>query len=331
MQEEESDDVDLSVEGDDETNPSGGDDATSSTEINDLDADEVSEDSAPKSLVDKLKAKFAPKKKSSQSDEGTEVGVGGKAGKKKKINPVILIIVVVALAALFLLPEEEEAPVATAPSSFKKPDRKIKKKVEKTDEEKKDEEKKDEEKKDEEKKDEEKKDETPVSETEEPKESAPVETPTEDIATDVTETESTTVETPVEAPKEEEGVKVETSPDTEDGQVPQPAEEGNITEKILEDLEKQVQKDKPKEIKKEYVAPPDYEYKGRGLVYNCAGKHWACVDAPSYKLCEDNFSSVTYLNKKVECHPSNIYESTKGCELMQNRYVSSSQKTDFCK
>ena len=148
-----------------------------------------------------------------------------------------------------------------------------------------------------------------------------------------------------EEPKAEETV---TSPDTETPAVEEPkvdgatasedtigagtenSNDGTITDKILEDLEQQVKKEKPKETVKEYVSPPDYEYRGRGLVYNCAGKHWACVDAPSYKLCENNFSSVNYLKKKVECYPSNIYETTKGCEQMQNRNVSSGQKTEFC-
>jgi hypothetical protein len=107
-------------------------------------------------------------------------------------------------------------------------------------------------------------------------------------------------------------------------------EEGNIPDKILEDLEKQVNNEKPKEVKKDYVSPPDYEYKGRGLVYNCVGKHWACVDAPSYKVCEDNHSSTSFQKKKIECYPFNVYESPKGCELMQNRVVSSNAKTNFC-
>jgi len=91
---------------------------------------------------------------------------------------------------------------------------------------------------------------------------------------------------------------------------------------------------KKSETKKQvttYTNPPDYEYRGRGLVYNCAGKHWACVDGASYKTCEDNFSSTTYLKKNIECYPFNVYESVRGCESMQNRVVSSNAKTDFCK
>jgi hypothetical protein len=118
--------------------------------------------------------------------------------------------------------------------------------------------------------------------------------------------------------------------DSIDGTVTTDTNADSITDQILEDLEKQVETKKPVQIKKEYVSPPDYEYFGRGLVYNCAGKHWACVDAPSYKTCEDNSSSVKYLNKKIECHPYNVYETAKGCQNVQNRMVSSSEKTNFC-
>jgi hypothetical protein len=123
--------------------------------------------------------------------------------------------------------------------------------------------------------------------------------------------------------------------ETQSGQTQGPVGEAttesapDMTDQILKDLEDQVSTQKKPE-KKEYVAPPDYEYLGRGLVYNCIGKHWACVDAPSYKLCEENASSSKYLGKKTECHPFNVYETQKGCEKVQNEQVSSSAKTDFC-
>jgi hypothetical protein len=103
-----------------------------------------------------------------------------------------------------------------------------------------------------------------------------------------------------------------------------------FTQDILSDLEKQAKESKKVEGIREYVTPPNYEYVGRGLVYNCTGKHWACVDAPSYKSCEDNLASVKYLKKKIECRPYSVYDSIKNCENMQNRMVSSSTKTNFC-
>jgi flagellar basal body-associated protein FliL len=120
------------------------------------------------------------------------------------------------------------------------------------------------------------------------------------------------------------------TPDSVDGTQTTGTTDENLTDQILQDLEKQVKTDKPIVKKTEYVTAPDYEYRGRGLVYNCRGKHWACIDAPSYKACEDNSSSTKYLKKTTECVPFNVYETLKGCESMQNRMVSSSAKTNFC-
>lgn len=122
----------------------------------------------------------------------------------------------------------------------------------------------------------------------------------------------------------------EVSKDTVDGTTAEQPTDDNLTEKILSDLEQQTKKNEVKRDKKDYVAPPDYEYIGRGLVYNCTGKHWACVDAPSYRICEENSASNKHLKKPVECYPFNVYQSQKGCESMQNRMVSSSAKTSFC-
>ncbi len=175
--------------------------------------------------------------------------------------------------------------------------------------------------------------------TETPTTEAPAtETPTTE--TPATETPTTTspttepgqTETPVtDVPTSE--PTPDTAPvttDTIDGTEPTPGGDETITDQILQDLEKQAKGTKPVEQKKEYVTPPDYEYRGRGLVYNCQGKHWACVDAPSFRTCEQNHSSVKYLGKKIECYPLSVYETLKGCENMQNRMVSSSAKTEFC-
>lgn len=292
-------------------------DKTGETDIGDL--DDIADESVAgktKSFVDKIKSKLMPKKKGEAAEEADEADEDGtevsdkKKPAKKKINPVILVVVVVALGALFLIEDDAEQTPETAATSFKKPDRKKKVKPEEgapaT--------------------------ETPATET--PATETPAtETPTEETPSTETPTEETPV---VEAPTEETPTTEEPSEtppvsvDTVDGQAPDVTDDASLTDKILEDLEKQAKKDQPKEVKKEYVAPPDFEYRGRGLVYNCTGKHWACVDAPSYKTCEDNHSSTTYLKKKVECYPFNVYETVKGCESMQNRVVSSNAKTGFC-
>lgn len=156
----------------------------------------------------------------------------------------------------------------------------------------------------------------------------------EDVAPEAGTTTLAPEDEPASVPAPEfnnEVVSAESSTtDSVTGEASEPSTD-DLTEQILTGLEKEVNKDQKKApAKTEYVAPPDYEYQGRGLVYNCTGKHWACVDGPSYKACEDNASSNEFLKKKPECHPFNIYESPRGCASIQNRMVSSNAKTAFC-
>ena len=198
----------------------------------------------------------------------------------------------------------------------------------------------------------------PVEETpavvETPTEEAPavVETPVEEtpavVETPVEETPAV-VETPTEETPAVEEPALPIGPDTDsvestvmtpednasEDQIGAPDNQGigggDLTDKILEDLEKQaLDKEKSAPKKRDYVAPPDYEYAGRGLVYNCVGKHWACVDAPSYKTCEQNSEGNKALNKKVECYPFNVYEKMKNCQAAQLMMTSSNAKTGFC-
>jgi hypothetical protein len=155
----------------------------------------------------------------------------------------------------------------------------------------------------------------------EPTEPVVTETPTTDpVVTDPVVTEPTTENPPIDT------ATVDTiDPDTT-AQTP----DENMTDKILEDLEKQVKESTPRPAVTTYTAPPDYEYRGRGLVYNCVGKHWACIDGPSYRVCEDNSSSTKFLKRRNECYPFNVYQTQNGCEKTQNRMVSSGAKTNFC-
>jgi hypothetical protein len=189
--------------------------------------------------------------------------------------------------------------------------------------------------------------EAPVAPTEEAPtvEETPSETitniPTEEPASDITGT--LTEETPVMeeppgvvlAPETDEDSSLIPGDNASEDQIGMPGDTtiggGDLTDKILQDLEKQaVDKEKSTPKKREYVSPPDYEYAGRGLVYNCAGKHWACVDAPSYKTCEQNYDGNKALNKKIECYPFNVYDKTKSCTTSQLQMASSNAKTAFC-
>jgi hypothetical protein len=301
-------------------------DKTGRTQIH----DELDEDGgSSKSIFDKIKAKLMPSKE--------------QGGAKRKISPLFLIILLALVGVLFLdFEDDNSSPTEEVPKLKPRP-RPNKKK-----------------------KDKEHTQQSPVEAPLKAPVETPAETPVEAPAETPVETPAETpveapaeapVETPIETPAETPietpvdttlEIPTETVPDETPVQgdqgisapedsinepIGQSTEENDnaITDKILEDLEKKVETDKKLEVQRTYVAPPDYEYRGRGMVYNCTGKHWACVDGPSYKSCEFNYSSTKFLKKPIECYPFNIYETQKGCELMQNRLVSSSAKTDFCK
>jgi hypothetical protein len=351
VDDEESDQIE-----DEETNSSQQSDETDSTDVSvklkEVDEDgELSEDevSEPTSLVDKLKSKISALRGGSSKEEAL---TDDKAKKKKFFQIIIISLVVVYIASELLMPTEEEAVPEVDPKSLlKERKRPVKKPVAdnaqapRTDETA-------------------QATETP-SETpaEAPSESSPQPSTTEvepSVPDQVPGELDLTEESPdapsvevapgpdtaltdeptapisevepspdmTERPLDNTGVASDMS-DSVDGRIEDTSGD-NITDQILLDLEKQAKDTTPVPVKKEYVSPPDYEYRGRGLVYNCLGKHWACVDAPSYKACEDNASSVKFLQRNTECYPFNVYETIRGCEDMQNRMVSSSAKTNFC-
>jgi hypothetical protein len=332
-EEEESEEIE------DESESSRQDDATGVTDIS-----ERHDALENKSLIHKLKSALNKKAKSDES-QGDDAATAAKKKKSKIIQLVIVVAVILIIFSDDIIPPEE--PVA-APVLKPRPRPNKKRPVEKTAET----------------------SESPSTETVEAStgnssvdtsvtetaNESPVEVTSTEIPNDTpVETspenppvvdETPVVDTPTLETPPVVDIPAETSPEgpVEDSTISTPSTEitdsvdgneatapdENITDQILEDLEKQAKGSRPIDIKKEYVSPPDYDYRGRGLVYNCKGKHWACVDAPSYKTCEDNSSSVKYLNKKTECYPFNIYETERGCGSMQNRMVSSSAKTNFC-
>lgn len=106
----------------------------------------------------------------------------------------------------------------------------------------------------------------------------------------------------------------------------------DMTEQILKDLEKQIQdkKDNVPATGAAYIEPPEYENFGRGLVYNCRGKHWACVDGASYRVCEQNYSSLKGTTKPKECYPDSVFQTDKACIWMQKERITAGTRTVFC-
>jgi hypothetical protein len=98
--------------------------------------------------------------------------------------------------------------------------------------------------------------------------------------------------------------------------------EKKITEVNL--LDKIVQDEK-------YVDPPTLEFAGRGLVYNCKEKFWACTNKTSYVQCSKNMKWNAANGKPIECATINIYTSNDDCTIVQKYNISTNQPTSFCK
>ena len=75
---------------------------------------------------------------------------------------------------------------------------------------------------------------------------------------------------------------------------------------------------------------PDYLITGRGLVYNCRGKHWACVDKKSYFKCAANLKDNKKIGKRPDCGTVAVYQTEEDCQVIQLYNINTSQKTDFC-
>ena len=68
---------------------------------------------------------------------------------------------------------------------------------------------------------------------------------------------------------------------------------------------------------KKAYPPPTYLIRGKGLVYNCLKRHWACVDKKSYFQCAYNQKSLRSQEKKPACILKDIYYSHIHCAKAQ--------------
>lgn len=76
--------------------------------------------------------------------------------------------------------------------------------------------------------------------------------------------------------------------------------------------------------------PPAYDQVGRGLVYNCKDKFWACLDKPAYVTCNKNQKWNKSKGHAIECAVADIYSSEEDCAKIQKYNVSTNASTAFC-
>lgn len=106
--------------------------------------------------------------------------------------------------------------------------------------------------------------------------------------------------------------------------------DGDLSSKLTEMVTAEVTPAPKKLEVTEYVSPPDFGTLGRGLVYNCKGKHWACVDKDSFLKCRQNEVWQKNHGKLPECAARNVYSSIDDCKIVQTHNINVAVSTDFC-
>ena len=173
-----------------------------------------------------------------------------------------------------------------------------------------------------------------------PSEESPDESLAENRPKDSTQTKE---ETSNEVNREQK--KTETQEEQEDPWTPQ----AENNQKMISDSEssQEISRDKKEQsetnqIEKEtslsesqpddpdYIAPPSYSRAGRGLVYNCKDKHWACVDKFSYFTCHENHKYNQSRKRKYECVTREVYASIEDCIKVQTYNVNQAKEASFC-
>jgi hypothetical protein len=79
-----------------------------------------------------------------------------------------------------------------------------------------------------------------------------------------------------------------------------------------------------------YTPAPMYDQVGRGLVYNCKDKYWACIDKPAYVACNKNMKWNKTKGNAQECVVQNVYGSDEDCAKIQKYNISTNIPTSFC-
>jgi len=157
-----------------------------------------------------------------------------------------------------------------------------------------------------------------------------------------------TADKPVEPPKEKEQPIDETpivkTPEENSPQVGEvKSSEGGVEKSLDSLIENMDAKEKTSEGQKKpskledkivaddvYTPPPAYDQLGRGLVYNCKDKFWACLDKTAYVACNKNMKWNKGHGKAAECAVQNVYNSDEDCSTVQKYNVSTNKPTPFC-
>ena len=78
-------------------------------------------------------------------------------------------------------------------------------------------------------------------------------------------------------------------------------------------------------VTNEILDSVNYQATGRGLVYNCKGHHWACIDKINYTKCR-KLSKVA----GKDCVTQGVYETNEICFAAQKNHTTQNTQSNFC-
>lgn len=109
--------------------------------------------------------------------------------------------------------------------------------------------------------------------------------------------------------------------------------EEDIASDLLKNLSDAEDKEKTEDVQGANVketSPPNYEVLGRGLVYNCVDKHWACLSRAEYSTCKNNRIWNEKKSNKKQCQEISVYATEKDCQNAQKSKIDNLATTEFC-
>lgn len=138
----------------------------------------------------------------------------------------------------------------------------------------------------------------------------------------------------IEAPTVDKNDEISTLPEEILPQeIVEPELSSDMTRDLLKNLEVKLKEEKKEQAVVEALRPmsaPSYESPGRGLVYNCKGGHWACIDQDEYTKCRQNYSWNKSESIPIECYPLAFLENDYDCATVQQEKVDSVPDLGFC-
>ena len=109
-----------------------------------------------------------------------------------------------------------------------------------------------------------------------------------------------------------------------------PASGSDYFSDLIFEIENEVEKEKVAVKQTKRPSNPDYNRGGRGLVYNCSGGHWACLDQTAFEDCKTVAIWEKKQGRSLACVPIQVYASLDDCARAQLEKINNMSSKEIC-